>query len=55
VTALTFALLCSQSEGIWPFSSVHAATDAQGNVYPDANSKRIAIIGVSTISSNRQT
>jgi prenylcysteine oxidase/farnesylcysteine lyase len=56
VLALVFALLCGQSKGFWPFSSisVHAATDAQDIVYPDGNAKRVAIIGMSNfiISSN---
>jgi prenylcysteine oxidase / farnesylcysteine lyase len=51
VFALIFALLCGQTRGIWPFSSVHAAADAQDTVYLDANARRIAVIGMSTISS----
>ena len=52
VFALVFALLCGQSNGfIWPFSSVYVATDAQDHIYPDANAKRIAIIGM--LSRNR--
>jgi prenylcysteine oxidase / farnesylcysteine lyase len=54
VLALVFALLCGQSKGIWPFSSVHAATDAQDVVYPDSNAKRVAIIGMSISSSTHQ-
>jgi prenylcysteine oxidase/farnesylcysteine lyase len=48
VLALVFTLLCGQSKGFWPFSSisVHAATDAQDIVYPDGNAKRVAIIGM---------
>lgn len=53
---LVFTLLCGQSKGFWPFSSisVHAATDAEDIVYLDRNAKRVAIIGMSNliISSN---
>jgi len=50
VLALVFTLLCGQSEGFWPFSSisVHAAT-AQDIVYPDGSAKRVAIIGMSKL------
>jgi hypothetical protein len=46
VLALIVALLCGQSKGIWPFTSVHATPDSQDIVYPDANAKRVAIIGM---------
>ena len=45
VLTLVVALLCGESEGLWPFTSVHAALDSPGNVYPDTNAKRVAIIG----------
>jgi len=48
VLTLIIALLCGESKGIWPFTSVHAALDSQDTVYPDANAKRVAIIGTLT-------
>jgi hypothetical protein len=50
VLTLFVALLCGQSKALWPFTSVHAAIDAQDNVYPDASAKRVAIIGTLSIS-----
>jgi hypothetical protein len=52
VLTLIIALFCGESNGIWPFSSVYAATDAQEHVYPDASAKRVAIIGMSNLSSS---
>jgi hypothetical protein len=46
VLALIVALLCGQSKGIWPFTSVHATPDSQDIVYQDTNAKRVAIIGM---------
>jgi hypothetical protein len=46
VLTLVVALLCGHSQGIWPFTSVNATLDSQDIVYPDANAKRIAIIGM---------
>lgn len=51
VLALCVALLCGESKAIWPFTSVHAAIDAQDNVYSDNQAKRVAIIGMLTHSS----
>jgi hypothetical protein len=45
VLTLIVALLCGESKGIWPFTSVHASLDSQDIVYPDATAKRVAIIG----------
>lgn len=48
VLTLVVALLCGESKGIWPFTSVHAALDSQDILYPDASAKRVAIIGTLT-------
>ncbi|PMD67362.1 Prenylcysteine oxidase [Hyaloscypha bicolor E] len=52
VLTLIVALLCGQSKGIWPFTSVHATPDSQDIVYPDANAKRVAIIGAGAAGSS---
>lgn len=49
IFTLLFTSMCGQTFGYWPFKfkslQVQASTDAPEIIYPDANAKRIAIIG----------
>jgi len=49
VLSVILSSLCGQSIAFWPFTpftvQVQASTDAPEHTYPDANAKRVAIIG----------
>jgi hypothetical protein len=55
VLSVILTSLYGQSIAFWPFTSftvqVQASTDAPEHIYPDANAKRVAIIGTQILSS----